>query len=97
MIYVPFLRRKPVMTRLITIRGVVVMARYKDEFDSPAGIRKILKAIWVQLKNDDINVQKAKALSSIAYQMLGTIMEERKAEEVEALQALKEKLDKLGG
>ncbi len=73
------------------------MARYKDEFDSPSGIRKILKAIWVQLKNDDITVQKAKALSSIAYQMLGTIMEERKAEEVETLQELKEKLDKLGG
>ncbi len=77
--------------------GVVVIPRYKDEFDSSAGIRKILKAIWVQLRNDDISIQKAKALSSIAYQMLGTIQEDRKALEVDTLLELKEKLDKLGG
>jgi hypothetical protein len=73
------------------------MARYSDEFESPAGIRKLLKMLFVQLKNDEITVQKAKGLSGIAYMMLGTIQESRKELEVEALAQLKEQLEKIGG
>jgi hypothetical protein len=73
------------------------MGRYASEYDSATGIRKILKAIFVQLQRDEISIQKARGLSSIAYMMLGTIQENRKEMEIDAMDKLKAELEKLGG
>lgn len=73
------------------------MGRYKEEFNSSSGIRKLLISIYMKLDRGEIDDKRATTMSNVLYKVLATIQEDRKADEVEALQEIEVKLDKLGG
>lgn len=73
------------------------MGRTKAEYETASGIRRLLISLYMQLSRGEIDVKTATAQSNILYKVLATIQEDRKSEEIEVMQELKAKLDKLGG
>lgn len=71
--------------------------RYDSDFDSPQGIRRYIKYIMARLEKNEMTERKAQTLNKLAYTILATLQEERKALEVDKLEQLKEQLKKMGG